>query len=256
MTKIPVHQNSVPSGNEFSAEREVWRRETAQDDNLRDVAISFQVQSSKYNYTYQFEWMGVPIIRLPDDIVVLQEIFWALKPAKVVETGIARGGSLLLSASLMQMCSGKADVFGLDLQIFPHTSDAIRSSPVNSFISLWEGDSSSEEARKAVEGFIGSETRPCVLILDSDHTHDHVLAELRSLAPLLPVGSLVLVADTLIEELPEDFYENRQWGPGNNPLSALNQFLAENQNSFEREKSWGRRALQSEFRDGIIVKHA
>jgi cephalosporin hydroxylase len=254
MNSIPEHQTSIPGNQEFETERQAWRNATAEDSHLRATAIDFQVACSAHNYTYQFEWMGVPIIRLPDDIVILQELIWSLKPSKVIETGIARGGSLILSASLMKMTSGHASVLGLDLQIFPHTKNAIENSQFADSIKMWEGDSSSASAVDVVKEFLKEEDKPCLLILDSDHTHSHVLNELNALAPLLPAQSIVMVADTLIEELPVDFYSDREWAPGNNPLTALNEFLAENGESFKREFQWGRRAVQSEFRDGIISK--
>jgi cephalosporin hydroxylase len=254
MNIIPEHQTSIPGKQEFETERQAWRNATAEDSQLRATAIDFQVACSAHNYTYQFEWMGVPIIRLPDDIVILQELIWSLKPSKVIETGIARGGSLILSASLMKMTNDHASVLGLDLQIFPHTKNAIENSQFADSIKMWEGDSSSASAVDVVKEFLKEEDKPCLLILDSDHTHSHVLNELNALAPLLPSHSIVMVADTLIEELPVDFYSDREWAPGNNPLTALNEFLAENGESFKREFQWGRRAVQSEFRDGIISK--
>jgi cephalosporin hydroxylase len=254
MTEIPEHQTQIPNDTEFNSSRAIWRNDTSRDEGLRDLAINFQIECAKYNYTYQFEWMGVPIIRLPDDIVVLQELIWQLKPSKIIETGIARGGSLILSASLMKMRSGYADVLGLDLQIFPHTREAIEGSQFADSIQMWEGDSSSLSAVEVVKKFLNGDNKPCLLVLDSDHTHFHVLNELNALAPLLPAQSMIMVADTLIEELPLDFYSDRDWAPGNNPLTALNQFLAENTEGFKRELQWGRRAVQSEFRDGIISK--
>jgi cephalosporin hydroxylase len=254
MTEIPEHQTQIPNDEEFNSSRASWREGSARDEGLRNLAINFQIECAKYNYTYQFEWMGVPIIRLPDDIVILQEVIWNLKPSKIIETGIARGGSLILSASLMKMISGHANVLGLDLQIFPHTKNAIENSQFADSLKMWEGDSSSASAVDVVKEFLKEEDKPCLLILDSDHTHSHVLNELNALAPLLPAQSIVMVADTLIEELPVDFYSDREWAPGNNPLTALNEFLAENGESFKREFQWGRRAVQSEFRDGIISK--
>jgi cephalosporin hydroxylase len=254
MTEIPEHQTQIPNDKEFNHSRAIWRQDSAKDEDLRNLAINFQIACAKHNYTYQFEWMGVPIIRLPDDIVILQELIWELKPSKIIETGIARGGSLILSASLMKMTSGYASVLGLDLQIFPHTKEAIEESQFADSIQMWEGDSSSALAVSAVKGFLKAENNPCLLILDSDHTHSHVLNELKALAPLLPAQSIIMVADTLIEELPVDFYSDRDWAPGNNPLTALNEFLAENGENFKREFQWGRRAVQSEFRDGIISK--
>jgi cephalosporin hydroxylase len=192
----------------------------------------------------------VPIIRLPDDIVVLQEIFWSYRPERVVETGVARGGSMLLDASLMRLCGQEAAVLGIDHKIYPHTTETLRDHPLADGVELLEADSTSPEAIATATRFLGSADR-AVLILDSNHTHDHVLAELRCLAPLLPEGGLILVADTLVEEFPEDHFEGRPWGRGDNPLTAVRAFLAESP-AFTPAEEWHRRALVSEFRDGII----
>jgi cephalosporin hydroxylase len=254
MTSIPEHQTQIPNADAFAQDRERWRTELSSDETLRKSAIDFQVACSRYMYTYQFDWLGVPIIRLPDDIIVLQEIIFQLRPRAVIETGIARGGSLVLSASLMAIVGLEARVLGLDIQILEHTRKSIETSIFSRAIEMWVGDSASEDAEVAVSDFLKDIEEPCLLILDSDHTHDHVLRELQRLAPVMPKGSIIAVADTLIEEMPEDFYSDREWGKGNNPLSALKQFISENPHDYKEENLWSRRAIQSEFRDGIISK--
>jgi cephalosporin hydroxylase len=156
---------------------------------------------------------------------------------------------MLLDASLMRLCGEEAAVLGIDHKIYPHTTETLRDHPLADGVELLEADSTAAEAVQAATRFIGPAER-AVLILDSNHTHDHVLAELRCLAPLLPAGSYVLVADTLIEEFPENHFPDRPWGRGDNPLTAVRAFLAERDDFTATD--WGRRALVSEFRDGIL----
>lgn len=249
-----VYSNDIPDSGAFSAQRERWRGQLAESKSLREQAVQLTIASDEFKYGYQWEWCGVPIIRHPDDIVLQQEIMWALKPCKVIETGIARGGSVVLSHSLLGMMGGVGSVLGLDIQILPHTLSALKPWTSSGKIILEECDTSTEYAAKIVTEFIGPEIAPMLMILDSNHTHDHVLAELFMLAPLLPTGSVVMVADTIIEEMPEDHYPDRPWGRGNNPLTAINQFLETNK-AFSRSEDWSRRSLMGEFRDGILLKH-
>jgi cephalosporin hydroxylase len=249
-----VYSNDIPDSEVFSVQRERWRSQLAESKSLREQAVQLTIASDEFKYGYQWEWCGVPIIRHPDDIVLQQELMWALKPCKVIETGIARGGSVVLSHSLLGMMGSAGNVLGLDIQILPHTLSALSPWTSSGKIILEECDTSTEYAAKIVTDFIGPEIAPMLMILDSNHTHDHVLAELFTLAPLLPTGSIVMVADTIIEEMPEDHYPDRPWGRGNNPLTAINQFLETNK-AFSRSEDWSRRSLMGEFRDGILLKH-
>ncbi len=254
MNDSGVYSNDIPDSEVFSAQRDRWRSQLAESKSLREQAVQLTIASDEFKYGYQWEWCGVPIIRHPDDIVLQQEIMWALKPSKVIETGIARGGSVVLSHSLLGMMGSEVKVLGLDIQILPHTLSALRPWTTSGKIVLEECDTSTEYAAKIVTDFIGSDLEPMLMILDSNHTHDHVLAELLTLSPILPAGSIVMVADTIIEEMPEDHYPNRPWGRGNNPLTAVNRFLEINK-AFSRSEDWSRRSLMGEFRDGILLKH-
>ncbi len=244
------HGDYVPDADEFAATRQKMRDDLAADQALRQQAVDLQVEAEQHGYTYQWEWAGVPIIRVPDDIVVLQEIFWSYRPQRVVETGVARGGSMLLDASLMTMCGQKPAVLGIDHKLYPHATETIRTHPLSEGVELLESDSTAESAVEAARAFLGGAER-ALLILDSNHTHDHVLAELHALAPLLPRGGLVLVADTLVEEFPVGHYQGRPWDRGNNPMTAVRAFL-DSTDEFVSADDWGRRALLSEFRDGIL----
>ncbi|MEO5852621.1 MAG: CmcI family methyltransferase [Nocardioides sp.] len=244
------HGDYVPDGDEFAAQRETWRESLADDAGLRGQAVDLQVAAERHHYTYHWEWAGVPVIRIPDDVMVLQELFWSYRPQRVVETGVARGGSMLLNASLMQMCGDEPAVLGIDHKLYPHATSAVQEHPLGVGVELLEADSTSSIAVDAARAFLGDAER-AVLVLDSNHTHDHVLAELRALAPLLPSGGMVLVADTLVEEFPEGHFEGRPWDRGDNPMTAVRAFVAE-QDEFVAAPEWGRRALVTEFRDGIL----
>jgi len=227
------------------------------DIELHHQAIQLQVAASRHRFGYQQTWCGVPIIRLPDDIVLIQEIIWEVQPKCVIETGVARGGSLLLNASLMEMCGIQPAVLGIDIRILEHATKAVADSRFAGEIKLVETDSTSSSAQTEVREFIAkhSDGGPVLAVLDSSHAHEHVLNELQMIAPLLVAGSVVVVADTIVEAMPEGFYTDRPWGRGNNPLTAVNAFLKDN-SQFSRVDKWGRRGLISEMRDGVIIKTA
>lgn len=252
--EVSYHDEAVEDDLDFRASRETWRRAIAEDDGLRHRAVELQQAMDRHRYTYQFDWLGVPIVRLPDDIVILQEILFVERPDCIIETGIARGGSLLLNASLQSLVGVKPRVMGIDINIFQHTRNAIDGSALAGHIVLVEGNSASQAVRDVVHGFVKASNK-VMLILDSDHSHSHVLSELLSLAPLLPSESLVLVADTIIEEMPDGYYSNRHWGRGNSPLTAIHEFVSSD-SRFALEPAWNRRAVVTEFRDGILRKTA
>jgi len=251
---VSYHNEEVPSNTQFRQQRELWRSHLGHDSGLRKQALELQMALDKYRFTYQFEWLGTPIIRLPDDIIVLQELIFAERPTIIIETGIARGGSLILSASLQSLSGLDPNVVGIDIDIFPHTRAAINGSQFRENIELIEGDSCSPDVRERVKNALQGAEK-CLLILDSDHSHAHVFGELGALASLLPVGSLVMVADTVVEEMPVDYYSDRHWGVGNSPLTATREFVASNPD-FVLEEKWSRRAIVTEFRDGCLRRVA
>jgi cephalosporin hydroxylase len=253
MKEHGAYSQAIPDNEKFVNERDFWRKEMGESVSVRRKAIELTVASNKFLYGYQWEWCGVPIIRHPDDIVLQQEIMWALRPKFVVETGIARGGSLVLSSSLIGLYYNQGKVLGLDIQILPHTLKSLQPWVANGRIELFECDSSSEAAGIRVAKHIGADQGPMLLVLDSNHSHAHVLAELKRFAPLLPRESIIMVADTIIQEMPESYYSNRPWGVQNNPLTAVEEFLSIN-SDFELDTRWARRSLMGECRDGILVK--
>ena len=246
---------SVPDASDFELQRAIWRRGLADDDLLREQALQLHIDADRHHFGYQWEWCGVPIIRWPDDIVLFQEVFWSLRPGAIIETGVARGGSVVLSASLAAMHGGNSAVLGMDIAIHPHTRKKIDATPFGSAITLWEGDTASTEAQRVIAEFVQAHSpdRPVLLVLDSNHTHEHVLAELTGLTPALPTGSLVMVADTIVENMPDDYYPDRPWGRGDNPATAIQQFLAQD-SSFVLDPRYSRRGILTEFRDGVLCK--
>jgi len=251
------YQQEIESEEEFLSRRAKDILEMSEDLELRNQAVELQVRAAQYRFGYQQLWCGVPVIRLPEDILLLQEIIHEIRPSCVIETGVARGGSLLLNASLMEICGITPSILGIDILILPHAINAISQSRYSRNITLLEANSHSNESVLAIQSLLNSVPRnaPALLVLDSNHSHDHVLKELRELATLLPLGSVVVVADTLIEFMPQDLYLGRPWSKGSNPLTALRSFLSENDH-FEPIAKWSRRGLVSELRDGIIRRMA
>jgi cephalosporin hydroxylase len=253
MEKPSSYSESIPDDSEFRSARNLWRVDMGTSSDLREKAIQLTIAANEFHYGYQWEWCGVPIIRHPDDIVLQQEIMWELKPTHVIETGVARGGSLTLSSSLLELNGLQSRVLGIDVQILPHTVHALEPWTIDERIKLLECDSASSIAISEVKSFLGGGGERALLVLDSNHSHDHVLRELKALAVLLPVGSVIVVADTLVEELPHDYCSNRPWGRGNNPLTAVNEFLRNNLD-FQLDQRWCRRSLMGECRDGILIR--
>jgi cephalosporin hydroxylase len=250
---VSAYSDNIPDGSEFEKQRVVWRKDMSESAKLRSDAVELITAADLFHFGYQWEWCGIPIIRHPDDIVLQQEIMWNLKPAHVIETGVARGGSLALSSSLLEINGTKSRVLGIDIQILPHAIDALRPWTADGRIQLVECDSTSSEAIKAVEKFLEGNLSPALLVLDSNHSHEHVIKELQALTPMLPVGSIVIVADTIIEEMPDAHYRNRPWGRGNNPYTAVNEFLKLNP-AFKLDQRYSRRSLMGECRDGIMIR--
>ena len=244
------YYEQVDNGALFALKRERIHENLAQSDVPYDNALLFLKSVSDFDYAYQWSWLGVPIIKLPEDIVVIQEFFYFYKPDAIIEIGIARGGGLKLYYSLQKLLSRDINVLGIDLKIFEHTIDALREE-IAAGLRIVEADSISDLAIKAITEFISDKKR-ILMILDGDHSHRQVLSELKIYGNLLPVGSYILVADTITEDL-NLADKPRPWGKGNNPKTALKEFLSQD-GSWIRDSVWGRRATISESRDGWIVK--
>lgn len=211
----------------------------------------------RYNYFHHFSWAGLPVIQCPQDIIQMQELVWRIQPDLVIETGVARGGSLMLYASLLAlnaMCGGPQDakVLGVDIDIREHNRAKIEAHPLFNRISMIEGSSISPYVIDKVRAFVDRKAK-VIVCLDSNHTHDHVLAELEAYAPLTSVGSYCVVFDTLIDEFPAEAYRNAAWGPGNNPKTAVREFLMTH-TEFEIDKSIQDKLLMTGAPDGFLKR--
>lgn len=207
--------------------------------DLCQAGDNFMLESIKTKYSYNFEWLGRPIIQYPQDMVAMQELIWSVKPDLIIETGIAHGGSLILSASMLalldytdavesgQLLDPKASrrrVLGIDIDIRPHNRAAIEVHPMAHKIDMIQGSSIAPEIIAQVHEYAKGYER-ILVCLDSNHTHDHALAELEAYAPLTSKGSYCVVFDSIIEDLPAEMSSDRPWGPGDNPKTAVWEYL-------------------------------
>lgn len=212
------------------------------DADLRRAASSFMSLSFGHKYSYNFEILGRPIIQYPQDIVAMQELIWTVKPDLIVETGIAHGGSLVMNAAMLTLLDvvdalDNGDIFdpavpgrlvlGVDVDIRAHNRVAIENHALSSKIKMIEGSSIAESVIDTVRD-IASKYRKVMVCLDSNHTHDHVMKELELYAPLVSMDSYCVVFDTVVEELPDSASADRPWGKGDNPKTAVKEYLARN----------------------------
>lgn len=211
---------------DFERQKREAAARMAADDSLAADALALNAAADRHDWSYQWSWLGLPVIQLPPDIVAMQEVIWETRPQLVIETGIARGGSLILYASILELI-GEGNVLGIDIDIRPHNRAAIESHPLAHRVRMIQGSSVDEQIVSKARA-VASQVERVMVILDSNHTHDHVLAELRAYAPLVTVGQFLVAADTFVEEIPPQQHRpDRPWGPGDNPATALAAWLDE-----------------------------
>jgi len=229
----------------------------ANDQDVQELSRTWSQKTNRNGYTYNFEWLGRPIIQYPQDIMAMQELIWQVQPDLIIEMGIAHGGSLIFFASMLELnaaCGGpvEAGVLGVDIDIRQHNRKAIEQHPMARRISMIEGSSIDPNTIEQVKA--GTEGKKKILVcLDSNHTHDHVLAELEAYAPLTSVDSYCVVFDTLIQDMPAELFENRDWGPGDNPKTAVWEYLKTHP-EFEIDKSVDHKLLISVAPDGYLKR--
>jgi cephalosporin hydroxylase len=233
----------------FTNNEEPLKRMAA-DSALRREARELFTKASRYRYSYNFTWLGRPIIQFPEDIVALQEIVWRVKPDLIVETGIAHGGSLILWASLLQLLGGDGQVVGIDVEIRSGNRAEIERHPLSSRITMVEGSSVDGSVVGRVQAVAAGRHR-IMVVLDSNHTHEHVARELELYSPMVRHGSYLVVMDTVVEEMPADFFPDRPWGRGNNPRTAVAEFLTRN-DRFEVDCDIDGKLLMSVARGGYL----
>lgn len=230
----------------------------AQGDNkqLQQLTRSWMDTANRGKYSYHFEWMGRPIIQYPQDILAMQQIIWEVKPDLIIETGIAHGGSLIFSASMLELiasCTGiDGEVVGVDIDIRTHNRKAIEEHPMYKRITMIQGSSVAPDVVAQIKEK-AKERKRILVCLDSNHTHEHVLAELEAYAPLTTVGSYCVVMDTVIEDMPNEMFPDRPWGKGNNPKTSVWEYLKTHP-EFEIDKSIQHKLLITVAPDGYLKR--
>jgi cephalosporin hydroxylase len=252
---------------DFDKEVQERLQENGRNSVLQQAGSDFTRLSTVPKYSYNYSWLGRPVIQYPQDMVAMQELIWRIKPDLVIETGIAHGGSLILSASMLSLldyCDAlnegamldptapRRRVLGLDIDIRAHNRIEIESHPMANRIDMIEGSSIDPDIIAQVQEIAAAYKRVLVC-LDSNHTHDHVLAELEAYAPLVCPGSYCVVFDTIIEDLPAAMFPDRPWGPGDSPKTAVWQFLKTHP-EFEVDKSIDYKLLISVAPDGYLKR--
>lgn len=252
---------------DFEAEVDSIVRANSSNDELLRVGRAWMAESVQSRYSYCFRWLGRPVIQYPQDLVAMQELIWAVKPDLIVETGIAHGGSLILSASmlaLLDMCDAiescttidprksTRSVIGIDIDIRAHNRAAVEAHPMASRIRMVQG-SSVDAGIVAQIHAMAVGYRRVLVCLDSNHTHEHVLAELDAYAPLVTPGSYCVVFDTIVEDMPKSMYPDRPWGPGNNPKTAVWQWLKSHP-EFEIDRNIQNKLLITVAADGYLKR--
>jgi cephalosporin hydroxylase len=219
------------------------------DAGMNRLALDLMRESAKYKYTYNFNWMGIPVIQFPQDLMALQEIIWETRPDLIIETGIAHGGGLVFYASMLDLFGGDGRVLGIDIDIRAHNRRRIDAHPMSRRIAMLEGSSTDPAIVSQATAMAAGERT--MVVLDSNHTHDHVLAELNMYGPLVSAGSYLVVFDTTIEDQPPGFFGDRPWDKGNNPKTAVWEFLRSN-DRFVIDKEIEAKLLLTVARDGYL----
>ena len=222
----------------------------SKDKGLQELRRKLYPYFAQYKYTYNFNWLGRPIIQLTEDIMLMQEIIFRVKPDLIIETGIAHGGSLIFSASMLELLGNNGKVLGIDIDIRQHNRLEIEKHPMAKRISMMQGSSIDKTVAEKVHAF-AENSEKVMVFLDSNHTHEHVIKELELYSSLVKKGSYLVVFDTGIEDLPEDMCADRPWGKGDNPKTAVWKFLKSN-NRFEIDRELESRVLFTVAPDGYL----
>ena len=225
--------------------------EMSKDISLKAKTLTWFNQACKHEYSYHFSWMGIPIIQFPQDMIAMQEIIWRTKPDLLIETGIARGGSLIFYASLMELM-GKGHILGIDIDIRNHNRSAIESHPMSKRITMFEGSSVEDDMVQKVASF-AKDYKTIMVCLDSNHTHEHVLSELNAYNQFVTSGNYLVVFDSILEFMDDELSAHRPWGKGNNPYTAIHEFLRSNQD-FEIDQQIDNKLQVSVAPNGYLIR--
>lgn len=262
--KVEINMNEVEK---FNLERKDRVKSYETNSTLKELASDWVYHSMQGKYVYNFDWLECPIIQYPNDIVAMQELIWKVKPDLIIETGIAHGGSLVFSASMLALLDMteaienntifdpnkiNKKVLGIDIDIRAHNRTAIESHPMAKYIQMIEGSSIEISIIEQVKNI--AKNYECILVcLDSNHTHEHVLAELNAYAELVSKNSYCVVFDTFVEDMPDDLFPERPWAMGNNPKTAVKKFLETNK-SFIIDQSIQNKLLITVAPDGFLKR--
>ncbi|PKM82382.1 MAG: cephalosporin hydroxylase [Firmicutes bacterium HGW-Firmicutes-14] len=234
----------------FIKEKQKMIKDLSMDSNLKKQSVDWIEKTSRYKYSYNFTWLGRPIIQYPQDIVAMQEIIWSIKPDLIIETGIAHGGSLIFYASMLELLGENGQVLGIDIDIREHNRVEIENHPMFKRINMLQGSSTDENTLRKVR-IIAEGKKKVLVVLDSNHTHEHVLRELELYSPLVTKGSYLVVFDTVVEDMPAGLFPDRPWGKGDNPKTAVWEFL-KNNDRFEIDKEIEAKLLITVASDGYL----
>ncbi len=224
------------------------------DEILKQKSIEWMLMADKYKYIYNFNWMGRPIIKFPQDVIALQEVIWQVKPDLIIETGIAHGGSIIFSASMLELLGNNGKVIAVDIDIRKHNRDAIEKHPMMKRITMLEGSSVSPEIVAQIADY-AKNFNNVMVCLDSNHTNEHVLEELRLYAPFVSLNSYIILPDTLIEFFPKGYYShNRPWDVGDNPYTAMETFIQENKEFVKDETITDKLLITEAFGGGFLKR--
>jgi cephalosporin hydroxylase len=266
-TKEPTQPDWGCSVSDFGEEVVNRIDAMSRNERLRADAAEFMRTSVLSKYSYNFAWMSRPIIQYPTDMVAMQELIWRVRPDLIIETGIAHGGSLIFSASMLALldmadaiesgatldpAKSNRKVLGIDIDIRAHNRVAIEAHPMASRIQMIQGSSIASDVVAQVHE-IAAGYQHVLVCLDSNHTHAHVLAELEAYAPLTSVGSYCVVFDTIVEDVPADMYPDRPWGPGDNPKTAVREYLKTHK-EFEIDRSIQHKLVITVAPDGYLLR--
>lgn len=233
---MAAHQaKTIVTKDEFLEINEQAAYAMSQDKHLQSKALEVLVEADHHRWIHQSNWMGEPLLNLPQDMFAIQDIIWRTRPEFIIEVGVAWGGGMLFEATLLEILGGKK-VIGIDIFIPDDLRQRLAShGKLSERIELIEGSSTSSDTLSKVTDLLNG-SRKVLVILDSYHTHEHVLNELRAYAPFIEKGQYLICGDTVVERIPEQVHRNRPWGPGNNPATAVTEFLSETKRFVVDEK--------------------
>lgn len=224
---IAAHQEkTIISKDEFLKINDQAANKMSLDQGLQRKALEVLVEADRHRWIHQNTWMGEPLLNLPQDMFAIQDIIWRTRPEFIIEVGVAWGGGMLFGATLLEMLGGQK-VIGIDIFIPPDLRQRLAShGKLSDRLVLIEGSSTAPDTLAQVKALLGG-SRKVLVLLDSFHTHEHVLNELRSYAPFVEKGQYLICGDTVVERIPAQLHRTRPWGPGNNPATAVKEFISE-----------------------------